>query len=111
MSQSTLIVGAIFAAWIVWITIKGELSSYIGIFGGTGGTTSSPLGTSGPGSAAQLNPGGLSSSAMSTSTTQPGFSGGNANFTSSLTAGAANGSGVGVSGDYGGGGDVTGSGP
>lgn len=52
MSQSTILVGALLAAFIVWLAMQGRLSAYWAILSGsaagapsTGATTSPPAGT------------------------------------------------------------------
>jgi hypothetical protein len=55
MSQSTLIVGAIFVAWIVWVTLHGELSTYLGILFGAGSATTGTGTGTGPSSGTASN--------------------------------------------------------
>lgn len=45
MSQSTLIAGAIFTAWVVYITLRGELPTYLGVFGLGAGAALAPSGS------------------------------------------------------------------
>lgn len=90
MSQSTLIVGAIVIAWFFWITVKGELGTYLGVlgFGGLTGDSGGNVPAGGFGNVVNALTGGVKLGGGGSAL--PGFAGGDAT-SSPVFGGAAEG--------------------
>ena len=61
MNQTSAIAASLIVAWLIFITVRGELPVYIGILNGNGPKCDSSAGSSSSGAGLQIVPGGSGS--------------------------------------------------